>query len=236
MLAFKMQQGTTLEEVTVHAKVKSAMQVLDEKYTSPLFGGSDAYQFDALNDPLANNSQNVLEYLRGRVAGLQIVAGGTGSSSSARWRGGTPSFYLNEMPVDLTTLSSTTMANVAYVKVFRPPFVGSIGGGANGAIAVYTRKGGDTKPKEGKGMPYKVIIGYTGEKEFYSPDYATFNSRNDLQDLRTTLYWNPMVLTTTENHTIRLKFYNNDFTQSFRVIVEGITTDGRLTHVEKVVE
>jgi hypothetical protein len=84
MRLFKMQQGTTLQEVTVHARVKSATQLLDEKYTSPLFSSGDAYQFDVASDPLANNSLNVLEYLRGRVAGLQIVA--NGNNSSARWR------------------------------------------------------------------------------------------------------------------------------------------------------
>jgi hypothetical protein len=88
----------------------------------------------------------------------------------------------------------------------------------------------------GKGIPYKMIIGYTAPKEFYSPNYDTYNERNEEQDLRTTLYWAPMVLTTPTNNTVRLRFYNNDFTQSFRVIVEGITTDGKLTRVEKVIE
>ena len=45
-----------------------------------------------------------------------------------------------------------------------------------------------------------------------------------------------MILTNQENHTVRLHFYNNDITKSFRVIVEGMTTDGRLTHIEKVIE
>ena len=92
------------------------------------------------------------------------------------------------------------------------------------------------KQTEGKGIPYKIIIGYTAQKEFYSPDYGTYNERNEEQDLRTTLYWAPMVLTTPDNNTVRLKFYNNDFTQSFRVIVEGMTTDGKLVHIEKVIE
>ncbi|MEP6465994.1 MAG: hypothetical protein ABJB05_06795 [Parafilimonas sp.] len=38
------------------------------------------------------------------------------------------------------------------------------------------------------------------------------------------------------NNTVKIKFYNNDFSQRFRVIVEGITTDGKLTHIEKMVE
>jgi hypothetical protein len=235
---FKLQQGTTLQDVTVTTKAKSPLEVMDEKYTSGLFSGNfDSYQFDVLNDPFGKTAMSVFTYLQGKVAGLTITTpSGIGNTPSVSWRGGTPTFYLDEMPVDVSQLSTINMSDVAYVKVFRPPFLGSAGGGANGAIAVYTRKGGDVTQRAGKGLPYKVVIGYTVQKEFYSPDYATFDNRNDEQDLRTTLYWNPMILTNQENHTVRLHFYNNDITKSFRVIVEGMTTDGRLTHIEKVIE
>lgn len=124
MLALKMQQGTTLDEVIVKTKVKSQMQLLDEKYASPLFSSSDAYQFDAMNDPFARGATNVLQYLQGRVAGLQItVAGMGGDNSSVSWRGGSPSFFMNEMPVDVSQLASINMSDVAYIKVFRPPFL-----------------------------------------------------------------------------------------------------------------
>jgi hypothetical protein len=237
MRLFKMQQGTTLETVTVKTRTKSPLQILDEKYASPLFGSGDAYQFDVTNDPFAKSAISVLQYLQGKVAGLTITtAGGPGSAGSVTWRGGTPSFFFNESPVDLSYLSSVNMNDVAYIKVFRPPFIGAVGGGANGAIAIYSRKGGDVQQTQGKGIPFKVIIGYTAEKEFYSPDYNSFNERNEEQDLRTTLYWAPLVLITPGNNTVRLKFFNNDFTQSFRVIVEGMTTDGKLTHIEKVIE
>jgi hypothetical protein len=237
MRLLKMQQGTTLETVTVKTKAKSPLQVLDEKYASPLFSG-DAYQFDVVNDPFAKSAISVLQYLQGKVAGLNITTSGApGGTGSVTWRGGTPAFFFNESPVDLSYLSSVNMSDVAYIKVLRPPFIGAVGGGANGAIAIYSRKGGDVQQREtGKGIPYKVIIGYTAEKEFYSPDYNSFNERNEEQDLRTTLYWAPQVLTTPGNNTVRLKFFNNDFTQSFRVIVEGMSTDGKLTHIEKVIE
>ncbi len=232
----KMQQGTTLQDVTVTTKAKSPLQALDEKYASGFFSG-DAYQFDVLNDPFGKNAMSIFTYLQGKVAGLNIGTGqGLGNTPSVSWRGGTPSFYLDESPVDASMLSNINMSDVAYVKVFRPPFMGSIGGGSNGAIAIYTRKGGDVAQTQSKGLPYKMVIGYTVQKEFYSPNYATFDSRNDEQDLRTTLYWNPMILTNQENHSIRLHFYNNDFTKSFRIVVEGMSTDGRLTHLEKVIE
>src|SRR3954454_7127976 len=64
----KLLEGTTLQGVTVKAKTKSPSQLLDEKYTSGLFSGGDAHQFDVSNDPTAQGALNVLSYLQGRVA------------------------------------------------------------------------------------------------------------------------------------------------------------------------
>lgn len=229
----EMLKGTTLAGVTVTTKTKSPLQKLDEKYASGLFQSGDAYQFDLTNDPVSNAYQSIFTYLQGRVAGLQIT--GTGSSTSMSWRGGSPTVYLNEMPTDINLLGSTPVTDIAYVKVFRPPFMGGFNG-SNGAIAVYTKKGGDKIIDKGKGMPSKTVIGYTAVKEFYSPNYGTIDPRNEAEDVRSTLYWNPMILTTPENHKLKFSFYNNDVTDAFRVVLEGMSTDGRLVHIEKVIE
>ncbi|HNP21366.1 MAG TPA: hypothetical protein PKM63_09710 [Panacibacter sp.] len=234
----KLLAGTTLEGVTVKAKTKSHEQVLDEKYASGLFSGGNSKQFDVEADPASQAAISVLSYLQGKVAGLQIFTGPNGSTqNSASWRGGTPNFYLDEMQVDINQISSIPMPTVAYVKVFEPPFFGPGSGGGSGAIAVYTKRGGsDPAPKKGKGMPVKILVGYTAEKQFYSPNYGTFDQRNSWEDQRSTLYWNPNVYTTPKNHIIRLPFYNNDVTNSFRVILEGVNKDGKLTHIEKLIE
>lgn len=233
----KFLEGTTLEGVTVKAKTKSREQILDEQYTSGLFSGGNARSFDLENDPFARSSMDIFNYLRGKVAGLNITGQtGPGSQPSVQWRGGTPSFYINEMPVDISQIGSTNPSDVAYIKVFQPPFFGAFGGGANGAIAIYTKKGGSAPVTKGKGMPSKLVMGYAPEKEFYSPNYGTFDQRNEQEDLRSTLYWNPMILTNARNKMVKLTFYNNDITNSFRVIVEGVTKDGRITHIEKVIE
>ncbi len=229
----EMLKGTTLQNVTVTTKAKSPLQKLDERYASGLFQSGDAYQFDLTNDPVSNAYQNIFTYLQGKVAGLQITTSGNGTSLT--WRGGAPSVYLNEMQADISLLSSTSVSDIAYVKVFRPPFMGGFNG-ANGAIAVYTKKGGDQPVDKGKGMPFKTVIGYTAVKEFYSPNYGTIDPRNEAEDVRSTLYWNPTILTSLENHKLKFTFYNNDVTDAFRVVLEGMSTDGRLVHIEKVVE
>lgn len=226
-------KGNTLQGVTVTTKVKTPLQKLDERYATALFQSGDAYQFDLTNDPVSNAYQNVFTYLQGKVAGLQITSGGSGTSLS--WRGGAPTVYLDEIQSDVDQLSNTPVTNIAYVKVFRPPFMGGFNG-SNGAIAVYTKKGGDQVMDKGKGMPSKTVIGYTAIREFYSPNYGTIDPRNEAQDVRSTLYWAPTILTSQENHRIKITFYNNDVTDAFRVILEGVSTDGRLVHIEKVIE
>jgi hypothetical protein len=229
----KLFNAKVLETVTVQARTKKPVDILDEKYTSGLFSGGDAYQFDLLNDPSAVGSMNIFNYLQGKVAGLQITMG---SPPSLQWRGGTPQIYLDEMPSDADMISSLSISDVAYVKVLRPPFFGGTGGGASGAIAIYTRRGNDKPLQPGKGLSNNSVRGYTSMREFYSPNYGTINENDDKKDVRTTLYWNPQVITNHQNNKVILTFYNNDISKAFHVVIEGMATDGRLIHLENVME
>ena len=228
----KLLAAVNLQEVTVTSRIKNPKDVLDEKYASGLFSGGDATQFDVANDPFALGSIDVFSYLQGRVAGLQI--NNSGGQTSLSWRGGTPDVFLNETKTDVDQLRGISMSDVAYVKVFRPPFFGATGGGAGGAISVYTRKGGDVKYTPGQGLGFQILAGYTPYKEFYSPNYS--GSQNTQPDVRTTLYWNPFVLTDKKNKTYHIEFYNNDISKKLRIILEGINGDGKLTRIEKIVQ
>jgi len=226
-------RGQVMKTVVIQTIKKSPVKVLDDKYTSGLFKGEDAYQFDLVNDQLASGYPNIFTYLQGRVAGLQVNANAIPPTLS--WRGGSPTVYLDEVQTDADMISSVPVSDIAYVKVFRPPFMGGSGGG-NGAIAIYTRKGNDVAPNSTGGLSSNTVAGYTPIKQFYSPNYDRFDPRNDHLDIRTTLYWNPLLETTQKNKTIKLSFYNNDVTQSFRVVIEGMTKDGLLTHYEQIME
>jgi hypothetical protein len=223
----------TLENVTVTSKTRSPVEVMDEKYTSGLFKGGDGYQFDLVNDPFAGSSMNIFAYLQGKVAGLQVNMGA--GTPSLQWRGGAPQLYIDEVQSDADFVSSLNVNDVAYIKVFRPPFMGGFGG-ANGAIAIYTRRGNDTKSTPGKGLNNNKVYGYTLIKQFYSPNYSSFKQGNEQRDVRTTLYWNPAVTATPQKREVVLTFYNNDVSNAFRVVIEGMTTDGRLAHIEQVME
>jgi hypothetical protein len=230
----------TLEAVTIKARIKTDKEKLDEKYASGMFAGGDAYTFDLNNDPYAVAMQDIFSYLQGKVPGLQITTGqGPGGAPSLQWRGSTPSLYLNEMQVDASQLQSTSVSDIAMVKVFRPGSGVGFGGGSGGVIAVYTKKGGDEKRSDAnfKGLDRVQFIGYSAPKEFYMPDYDVQNaSQNELEDIRSTLYWKPFVLTDKDNKRVNIQFYNNDISRKIRVVLEGINEEGKLSRIEKIIQ
>ena len=222
----------TLATVQVTAQQKSKKDKMEAEYTSGLFTG-DGTTFITEDDPFANSAMDIFNYLQGKVAGLQITT--SGGTPILSWRGGTPALYLDQMQMDASAIQGTPMSNVAMIKVFRPPFFGGFGGGSGGAIAVYTKKGGAGN-QDVKGLDAATIHGYSEMKEFYSPNYSIADPAHPSEDYRTTLYWNPFVYTDKDHRRIILSFFNNDITKRFRVVVEGINVEGKLTRIEKVFE
>ena len=234
ILGQRIRKEQLLQEVIVKGKAKSVTQKLDEKYASGLFSGGDAHTFDVTNDPFARSSQTVFQYLQGKVAGLQITI--NGATTSLAWRGSSPSLYVNEMPADINLVSTMNMNDIGYIKVFRPGETGIISSSGGGAIVIYTKKGGDNTNTNSKGLDYIQIGGYSPVKQFYSPEYAIASALNDLDDVRTTLFWNPFIFANRKTRRFKFKFYNNDITHRFRLVMEGINDDGKLLHIEKVIQ
>ena len=223
-------KAKTLDVVQVVSKQKTLKQKLDEQYTSGFFTGDDGYTFTMEDDPFAKSAVSILDYLRGKVAGLQISSDG----QSATWRGSQTSIFLNENSSDISLLEGIPMTDVALIKVFRPPFFGASGGGAGGAIAVYTKKGGGDNSKV-KGLDFTNIYGYSAVKEFYMPDYEKTNTP-DVADYRSTLYWNPFIIMDRTTRRIKIPFYNTDNCKKIRVVIEGINKLGQFTREEKIFE
>ncbi len=133
----------TLQSVEVIGKKKTPLEKFEEIRVGPLFKTQDAYQFDGLGSQQFLGWINILEWLRGRVPGLRIEPAGTGMMNyTAQWQGSETFFFLNEMQVDAQTLAMVPTADIAMVKVMRPPFYGAYLGGAGGAVCVYTKDGG----------------------------------------------------------------------------------------------
>jgi len=120
---------------------KSRSEILNDEYTSGLFKSADGTILDIENENVQAYF-NILDWLEGRVSGLQVFV----SKSGARIpviRGTVASIYVDEMRMDPSFLNSISTSDIAMIKVIKGPFVGAIGNGGGGTIAIYTFKGED---------------------------------------------------------------------------------------------
>ncbi|MDO9552279.1 TonB-dependent receptor plug domain-containing protein [Rhodonellum sp.] len=181
---------------------------------------------------------DVWQMLQGRVAGVQIKPSTMGGAPSITIRGtGSvsgvgPIFFLDNVPVEASLISTISPRDIAAIDVFKESASLAIfgSGGAGGAIAIYTKKGGGMQSL-GEGVFNFRYPGYSTSREYYMPKYDTETIAKP--DFRSTLYWNPKIKW--EGNKASISFYNNDVVKKYKVIIQGMDNLGRLTYFEKIV-
>lgn len=124
------------------SQVKTKEELLNEEYCSALFNTPNADYFDLSDDRLNSSAiayLNVLDWLQGRVAGLQIYT----AKNNLRIpyiRNQRAALFVNEIRMDYDYLNMLPVADIAMIKIIKGPFFGGWGG-AGGAIAIYTIRG-----------------------------------------------------------------------------------------------
>ena len=137
------------------------------------------------------------------------------------------------METDARVAATIPANQVAMIKVFSS-FLGGNSNASGGVLAIYTKKGADLSSTYGVGSDVFNFKGYSVIREFYSPDYNV-NHETIRADERITLQWLPDVMVMGVNSKLPLIFYNNDRTKSYKVIVEGMTAEGKLVFIEKII-
>jgi hypothetical protein len=101
--------------------------------------------------------------------------------------------------------------------------------GASGSIMVFTKR--YTEPAF-KGLPILKVKGYDRPKVFYAPDYKNTGKSTSKEDFRSTLYWNPKVSLTSRRPSVDLTFFTADRDGTYRIVIEGVTNQGKKIHTE----
>jgi len=125
---------------------KSRSEILNDEYTSGLFKTAHGTIFDMENE----NAQayfNILDWLEGRVAGLQVFVSRNGARIPVI-RGSVATIFVDEMRMDASFLNSISTSDIAMIKVIKGPFAGAVGNGGGGTIAIYTFKGEEEEEEE----------------------------------------------------------------------------------------
>ena len=121
----------------------SPKEKLNNEYCSGLFKSHDGTIIDLVNENESAKSYfNILEWLQGRVTGLQIYHARYGTPVPFI-RNTRASIFVDEIPVDAGYLNDLPVADIAMIKIIKQPFAGAVGNGGGGVIAIYTLRGDD---------------------------------------------------------------------------------------------
>ena len=129
--------------------------------------------------------------------------------------GGDPADILSSInPHDVESIELKSGINVLY---------GALGG--NGILAIYT-KIEFVKAKSTASLTVMKVPGYSHSRKFNAPDYENPQTDETKADYRSTLYWNPNVITDSKTGTATVSFFAADLLGKYRIIAEGVTEDG----------
>lgn len=146
-------------------------------------------------------------------------------------------FFLNGMPIDEPSLNSITVAEIEGIEIFLRDDLGTVRNiyQNDGVVSIITKKEKKqprmTAAQIEAMLPKSNVVelhplGYVKQRAFYTPKYATPESKNT-NDYRTTVYWNPEIRVE-KNGEIDLEFYNADGTGKYKVVVEGNDIQGNV--------
>lgn len=234
------QNTVVLKTVKLTTKTKTPKQILDDYYTHGMYAGEgNNIAIDVENDIHASGL-NIWTYLQSKIPGLRVSSDLPPMVTwypSSQGVPGVPEVLLDEMPLNIGSIIDLDVNHIAYVKAFRPPFLGSLLNGFSGVIALYSKKGYSpvTTTSYGPGLPTFLLKGYSSFKEFTQPAYTNDAGKTE-EDLRPTLFWNPFILSDKTNAKNTISFYNNDISKKLCLILEGINAEGKLSRIVKMLE
>ncbi len=159
----------SMNEVVVKSKKKSATEELNDVYSKGFFSSGETRIIDLVNGPDKIVHENIIEFLKFKVPGLSVVDPNYENAAmpslmddplndpsgyriyyrqqaSISSLGNAPmAIYLNEVQISPTVLATIPAHDIILIKVFSN-FAPAPGGGAGGALAIYTKK---PNPKKG---------------------------------------------------------------------------------------
>ena len=132
--------------------------------------------------------------------------------------------------VTVDPLDDFAPADIESVEVLLGTHYGAVYGSiaSGGAILITTKRGKRVNNyyRYVSGLIIYRGDGFYKEREFYAPKYD-HPVVNNMQDLRTTIFWKPEI-TTDKDGDASFEYFNADGKGTYRIVVEGIDADGNI--------
>ncbi len=217
-----------LEVVDVAAKRIDKLAI--ERMQRTLYYAAPDHRIEVDSISWASNLSSTLSLLR-TVPGV-VVTGNQGQES-VRIRGNTsiflsndPAFFIDGTRLDIDAVRDLPVQVVEFIDVLKGARAAVLGmNGGNGAILIYTRRGGSGLVGSQPGVLEAQLNGYHKVREFANFDYQLPENANR-PDIRTTLHWAPLLQTDLLGNT-QTSFFCSDQVGQYVIIAQGLRRDGR---------
>jgi hypothetical protein len=205
-------------DVNVMARKKELTQELPRPYLKA----------DFVYDMKVQKSEpgNIYNAIEGKIPGVILDQ----NTMTFFARGDRLKIYLDGIEVNplipIHDLPSQRFEKVEYIKSGMFAGINYKGG----ILFFYSKRGmKNEKPAyiKSQGMEGLRVVGYAVSRKFYTPVYDTPEKTEKKEDIRNTIYWNPLVMTDSTGVAIET-FYQSDETGEMKIVVEGVTKDGKL--------
>lgn len=173
----------------------------------------------------ANNYSSVLQYMQGRLSGVDVVGSDVVIRGVKTLLGSSqPLFILDGATVDLNTVLALSPLALERIDVLKGPDASVYGSrGANGVILFYTKR--TRLPKSGS-IEFNMV-GYHKIREFYIPPYDSWTYKPSDYQIPRTIYWNPFVVTNASGEA-SLRFKKKSPAEKYTIVLEGMTDSGEI--------
>lgn len=205
-----------LDEFTVSAEAKTASN-------DYFYSGMADHQFSG--EKLEEMTGQQIFDIISRFPGVQV----NGDEISIRG-GGTPLFVIDGIETSaIEDVKYLNVSDIEDISLFRGPSASIFGSrGGNGVIAIALKRGTVNQRPTPPSLAHIQPLGFQKPAFFYVPKYEVDSMlKSSTPDLRTTIYWQPLVLTN-ELGNVRIQFYTADKANHYQVELEGVGKDGEI--------
>ncbi len=215
-----------------NSQIIEEIQVVAKKNEEMDDGHFRLYKSPDHSVKVENNAyySNIFQFLTGRFPGVRVEGKKVIIRGVSSFYGSSdPLFLIDGIPIDVENIDMISMHDVDKVEVLKGSNTAIYGSrGGNGVISILTKKGGEysNEIKEIPGTYMNKIKGFQIYREFYSPVYTNENIQSEIPDYRSTLYWNPKIVLGKKETNV--SFFSCDNISRYAVIVEGLTTSGKI--------
>jgi hypothetical protein len=216
---------TALKEVTVRSTRLAKKP--DLSFSSNLNGAGHADE--VFMGSKLNGCSRLADCLRGRLMGVSFDNNGNPVNTRNNKE---MSVIINGNILAGDALNNLNSNDIYSIEVLRSGGTMAIYGsnlGLGGALVITTNQGttGFVTSESPSGVityPYK---GFYKARSFYSPKYQSTSTGSSFPDLRTTLYWEPNLVTDNAG-AASFSYFNADTKGTYRITIEGINGAGKL--------